>query len=330
MTWNYYNECDPHAAAWLKALMARGLIPLGDVDTRSIVEVMPDDLQGYTQCHFFAGIGGWSLALQLAGWPATRHVWTGSCPCQPFSVAGKRKGTADERHLWPEFARLIGECKPATVFGEQVASKDGREWLNGVLLDLERLGYAGAGADLCAACEGAPHIRQRLFWVPYAGIQRREDGPPIQRGNGAIWATKGPSKLSTKDSETGSGLRHAVQPGLEGHAGNGHHGHEPGRLDPQEERPATTTSFWSDYDIIQFQDGKARRIESGLEPLAHGVSGFVAVGSGGRAKQALAWYHRATALKGFGNAIVPQLGASFIEASEEAKASILETQNDYR
>lgn len=128
---NYYNEFDKKTAAWLRELINQGYLPKGDVDERSIVEVHGSDLTGYTQCHFFAGIGGWSYALQLAGWPADEPVWTGSCPCQPFSCAGKGKGTADERHLWPEFARLIAECKPPVVFGEQVASAAGRKWLGG-------------------------------------------------------------------------------------------------------------------------------------------------------------------------------------------------------
>ena len=125
---NYYNEFDPKAAAWLRQLIAAGLIPPGEVDTRSITDVSPNDLRPFMQCHFFAGIGGWPLALQLAGWPATRPVWTGSCPCQPFSSAGKQLGTADERHLWPVFANLIRECRPSVVFGEQVASAAGRAW----------------------------------------------------------------------------------------------------------------------------------------------------------------------------------------------------------
>ena len=139
MNYHYYNENDPYAAQWLRNLMAAGHIPEGCVDTRSIVDVQPEDLAVFTQCHFFAGIGGWPLALRLAGWPVDKPVWTGSCPCQPFSVAGKRKGNSDERHLWPEFLRLIATCNPATVFGEQVASKDGREWLSGVRNDLENI-----------------------------------------------------------------------------------------------------------------------------------------------------------------------------------------------
>ena len=167
---NYYNENDPHAANWLRQLIKDGHLPDGYVDNRSICEVSGSDLAGFTQCHFFAGIGGWSLALQLAGWAEDRPVWTGSCPCQPFSSAGKGKGVEDERHLWPVFLELIGQCGPAVVFGEQVASKAGRSWLSGVRTDLEALAYGVGALDLCAAGVNAPHIRQRIWWT---GIQSR-------------------------------------------------------------------------------------------------------------------------------------------------------------
>lgn len=161
----YYNEIDPYAAAWLRNLISAGHIAPGDVDERSIEDVRPDDLRGYVQCHFFAGIGVWNHALRRAGWPDDRPVWTGSCPCQPFSAAGKGGGFADERHLWPAFFHFIGECRPPVVLGEQVASKDGLAWLDLVQADLEGTGYASGAVDLCAAGVGAPHIRQRLWWV---------------------------------------------------------------------------------------------------------------------------------------------------------------------
>lgn len=116
----YYNENDPYAAAWLRNLIKAGLIAPGEVDERSIVEIKPSELVGFTQCHFFAGIGGWSYALRLAGWPDNRPIWTGSCPCQPFSAAGKGAGFADERHLWPAWFHLIEQCRPSVIFGEQV------------------------------------------------------------------------------------------------------------------------------------------------------------------------------------------------------------------
>ena len=165
----YYNEFDPKAAAWLRELIKQGHIAPGDVDERSISDVTPDDLRGYTQCHFFAGIGVWSYALRQAGWSDDRPVWTGSCPCQPFSSAGKRKGTSDERHLWPHWFHLISQCRPSDVFGEQVASKDGRAWFDTVQADMEALGFAVGAADLCAAGVGAPHIRQRLWFYGRSG-----------------------------------------------------------------------------------------------------------------------------------------------------------------
>jgi DNA (cytosine-5)-methyltransferase 1 len=161
----YYNEYDPKAAAWLRELIKQGHIADGVVDERSIEDVIPTELAGFTQCHFFAGIGVWSYALRRAGWADDRPVWTGSCPCQPFSAAGKGAGFDDERHLWPAFHYLISQCQPAIVLGEQVASKDGLGWLDLVLSDLEATGYASGAVDLCAAGIGAPHIRQRLWWV---------------------------------------------------------------------------------------------------------------------------------------------------------------------
>jgi DNA (cytosine-5)-methyltransferase 1 len=197
---NYYNEFDPHAAAWLRELISENLIPQGHVDTRSITEVSPSDLSGFTQCHFFAGIAGWPLALALAHWPAGRPVWTGSCPCQPLSCAGQQKGHADERHLWPAFYRLIAECRPPTVFGEQVAGGDGREWLSGVRADLEGVGYAVGAADLCAAGVGAPHIRQRLYWVANAAGERRAGKPVLLRAK-----TGGRDSVDLPEAPGGSG-----------------------------------------------------------------------------------------------------------------------------
>jgi DNA (cytosine-5)-methyltransferase 1 len=183
---HYYNEWDPFAAAWLRNLIAAGLLPDGDVDDRSITDVQPSDLTGYTQCHFFAGIGGWPLALELAGWPPDAPVWTGSCPCQPFSTAGRGGGESDPRHLWPQFARLIEVCRPSVVFGEQVASFAGRGWVAGVRADLESMDYAVGASDLCAASVGAPHIRSRLWWVAESSMARwpqASTGPALNAGN---------------------------------------------------------------------------------------------------------------------------------------------------
>ena len=165
MTAAYYNEIDPKAAAWLRELIKAGHIAPGEVDERSIEDVSPNDIRRFTQCHFFAGIGVWSYALRQAGWPDDRPVWTGSCPCQPFSSAGKGKGIDDERHLWPAFYWLIQQCHPVEIFGEQVANKNGENWLDFVQNDLENEGYT-SGAVIAAACGfGAPHQRKRIYWV---------------------------------------------------------------------------------------------------------------------------------------------------------------------
>lgn len=165
----YYNEIDPYAAAWLRNLISAGHIPAGDVDERSIVDVVASDLHGYSQCHFFAGIGGWSLAARLAGWPDDRELWTGSCPCQPFSVAGKGAGADDERHLWPHMLRLLRARRPAVWMGEQVAAAVGKHWLDGVLADLEGIDYAGRAVVIPACAVNAPHRRDRLWIVAERG-----------------------------------------------------------------------------------------------------------------------------------------------------------------
>jgi DNA (cytosine-5)-methyltransferase 1 len=183
---SYYNEIDPFAVRWLRNLIAAGHLPDGEVDDRNIEDVKPDDLKGFTQCHFFAGIGGWPYALRLAGWDDARSVWTGSCPCQSFSIAGKRKGAADDRHLWPVWFRLIQECRPAAIFGEQVSAAITLGWWDAVATDLERAGYAAGACVLGAHSVGAPHLRQRLWWVGdaiSAGLQRRdEQDVPGKRG----------------------------------------------------------------------------------------------------------------------------------------------------
>lgn len=191
---SYYNEIDKNAAAWLRNLIAAGHIAPGIVDERSIEDVVPTELMGFTQCHFFAGVGIWPLALRNAGWPDARPVWTGSCPCQPFSSAGKGAGFIDERHLWPTFQHLISQCRPELVFGEQVASKDADPWIDLVHTDLEALGYAFGAVAFPSAGVGAPHIRDRTYWVADAQQHHRgsqtepaDHGQP-QGGRPADWA----------------------------------------------------------------------------------------------------------------------------------------------
>ena len=318
---NYYNEYDKKTAAWLRELIRQGLLPDGIVDERSIVDIKPSDLTGYTQCHFFAGIGGWSLALQLAGWPSDRPVWTGSCPCQPFSTAGKGLAQADERHLWPVFFNLIKECKPDTVFGEQVASAIGKGWLDGISADLETEGYACGATVLGAHSVGAPHIRQRLYWVANSyntGSQGRISEElreyPNQRSIGTCGspcrlANSYSGRLQQCDKGIGSVSvvdQNSADGGL-GDAGGERHDGQHSLLRQEEPRRNTgdilqvtgaCKAGWNSHSIIQCRDGKTRRIptEPAFFPLAHGIPA------------------RVVRLRGYGNAIVPQCAQAFIEA----------------
>jgi len=259
---NYYNEHDPKGAAWLRELIAQNQIPAGHVDERSITDVRPDDLLGFTQCHFFAGIGGWSLALKLSEWPEDRPVWTGSCPCQPFSSAGKQMGRKDPRHLWPAFRRLINRCRPPVVLGEQVASADGRRWLAGVRSNLETMGYAVGAADLCAAGVGAPHIRQRLFWVANSTSNRWSEqfnqSREGSRRNPTTHDTTecaGPGGLDIPDSLRGTAGIPGPEHRQERHAGIADHAGD--QADPRErerERERERLSGWCTPSARDWKD----------------------------------------------------------------------------
>lgn len=322
----YYNETDQYAAAWLRELIADGQIALGDVDERSIIEVQVDDLRGYNQCHFFAGIGGWSYALRLASIADSEPIWTGSCPCQPLSGAGQRKGHADERHLWPAFHRLIAECSPPTVFGEQVASKDGREWLAGVRADLEALGYAVGAADLCAASVGAPHIRQRLYWMADAqgsdgrlSIRERRQNEAgsqsLRRGEISRLADTDGRIASDGDPQRSG--QHGQQPQDGGAGGVG----QPEIIEHNGTGDARTgRRQFADASFIRCLNDKSRRAKPGIFPLVDGLPRGVVPGGDPCSPD----YANATAeartmrLRGYGNAIVPQVAAEFIRCAWEA------------
>jgi DNA (cytosine-5)-methyltransferase 1 len=177
----FYNEHDPFKAQWLRNLIAAGVIAPGVVDERSIEDIAPNELYGYKQVHLFAGIGVWSYALRLAGWPDDRQVWTISCPCQPFSTAGALAGFEDERHLWPAAQHLLAQCRPATVIGEQVASEDAKHWIDLVSADMEIMGYAFGAVAFPAASVGAPENRLRTYWMGHTTSARSQVGEVVAR-----------------------------------------------------------------------------------------------------------------------------------------------------
>lgn len=293
----YYNEHDRFAAEWLRELIKGGLIADGEVDERSIEDVLPNELAGFTQCHFFAGIGGWSLALRLAGWRDERRVWTGSCPCQPFSTAGKGNGVNDDRHLWPAFHHLISQCRPPVLFGEQVASAITHGWFDDVSQGLEAQGYAVGAAVLPASAAGRGHSRDRLFFVgdtehhgQLAAAQCGSDGAAIlynQKGAHSPGKLEGTSDICVMADPLRGGRPGQGQMEQSFNTAPGSDGETNKFVD------AGTGMWW-----IECPDGYARPVEPSIPMLAYGLSKDL-VGC---------------AARGFGNAIVPEVGAAFIEA----------------
>jgi DNA (cytosine-5)-methyltransferase 1 len=288
----WYNEIDRQKAATLRNLIEEGAITPGVVDERSIAEVQPEDLTGFTQCHFFAGGGLWSLCLRLAGWPDDRPVWTGSCPCGPFSAAGLRKGFDDPRHLWPEWFRLILERRPDVLFGEQ--SAEAGLWLDLVSSDLERIGYAIGSADIPAAGFGGAHRRQRFGFVADADNAEwwsarapwHDGGWPKtgrQQGHGHAAERRQVGGMGHTDDQRGDGLQasgrqaggrkpsHAGFPcGMENAESFGREGwsYAGQQLEPRL-RGFLHAGSGEACDWLPFTDGKWRPVESGTFPLAH-------------------------------------------------------------
>ncbi|MBT0720427.1 DNA cytosine methyltransferase [Rosenbergiella collisarenosi] len=279
----------------VKELIKQGHIADGVVDERSITDVKPEDLAGFTQCHFFAGIGGWSYALRLAGIPDNFPCWTGSPPCQPFSTAGKQLGQLDDRHLAPTFMRLVDECKPAILFGEQVAAAIGKHWLDDLFNELEKQGYACGAAVLPACSIGAPHKRDRLFFGSKLVVHADNKYQHAARNQEGIAdfdrSSLSPNLLAdTNDNRQPTGSRRRESTRNESRNDTGR-GSSSGRKTNQ-----NPCNNWSDPDWLSGRDGYFRPVEPGTFPLANGIPARV-----GR-------------LRGYGNAIVPQVAAEFIGA----------------
>jgi DNA (cytosine-5)-methyltransferase 1 len=263
-------------------------------------------------------------------------VWSGSCPCQPFSAAGRGAGFADERHLWPAWHWLVGQHRPAVVFGEQVAAKAAEPWLDLVQADLEGLGYAVGAVPVPAAGIGAPHIRDRLWWVAdatHGGWREQRDALGARQGRHADGCGNASGRLAHSSStglegrdarevgrqrpaaERGGGAggvadaernrQHNEQGKPREQGGQGQRRHQPvDGCDPSA-GPGPLHGFWRDADWLLCRDGKWRPVEPGTFPLAHGVS------------------NRVGRLRAYGNAIVPQVAAEFIGAWLDAESTRL-------
>jgi len=366
---NYYNEFDPKAAAWLRELINDKLIPKGDVDTRSITDVSDSELKGYTQHHFFAGIGGWSHALRLAGWPDDKPVWTGSCPCQPFSAAGKNKGKADDRHLWPHFYRLIRELKPNTIFGEQVEGAIKHGWLDDLQADLEKEGYAIGHCVLGAHSINSAHIRQRLYWVAntvnyscerkVTGIHEEESGTKVEDRTNIIESGEssrasnnvlqmgdtsgttservarglpeketgirsqrrenGNVRVRYTDASETNGRIHDTESIRRAVCNTENERQTDGKIDASSNpnNSHNVESFIlqsSDVKWLYCRDNKYRPIKPGIKPLVNGLPRGVVYCSDSVITPNETQEARVMRLKGYGNAIVPQVAAEFIKA----------------
>lgn len=346
----WYNEIDQFAAQWLRNLIEAGQIAPGYVDERSIEDVTPGDLEGFTQHHFFAGVGVWSYALRQAGWPDRKPVWTGSCPCQPFSAAGKGNGFDDERHLWPAFQWLINECKPEHIFGEQVAAGNANVWFDLVQADLEGMDYAFGITPFTAASIGAPHIRERAYWVAHANMQHQPAtgntpgiAERIRSSSAAGMANAGGERFNgidsllqrqesgrlTKDMPEASRLSNScgvANPNSKRSQGEWEDGYQEGweGSDVRQAglcsgagiiRPLEVNGFWRDADWLFCRDGQWRPVEPGTFPLVARLA--KSMGHGKSSLRAMAGRNRTGRLKGYGNAINAEAAKAFISAYME-------------
>jgi len=140
-------------------------------------------------------------------------IITGGYPCQPFSQAGRKKGEQDPRHLWPEYFRLIKECRPSFVIGENVSGHL-KLGLDSVLSDLESEGYATRTFSISAASIGANHKRERVWIVANANGSRNQSTKSGSFGeenekeisdrqnNSATRISSGTNKIFSKQRET--------------------------------------------------------------------------------------------------------------------------------
>ena len=287
----YYNDNDFNNCRWLCNLAFSGLIHPGIYDPRSIVDVKPKDLAGFARVHFFAGIGGWDHALSLARWPSEVPVWTGSCPCQPFSKVGSQHGFQDARHLFPQLISLIRACRPAVVFGEQVArGKLAVDWREYCGSEFRKAGYRFDHAILDATASGRPHQRQRLFWVAHSDLPRSHETP--SEFHSAI-AKEVESKKAKRHGPDGDGRKWETV-----HTGEG----RPFVYDPEPRNVPLAHGF------------SATKGWGGLGPVLAELQRMGLSAEGALATLKKASENRRIRLHGYGNAIIPSVAAAFVSA----------------
>ncbi|MDB5200546.1 MAG: putative cytosine-specific methylase [Chitinophagaceae bacterium] len=222
-----------------------------------------------------------SKNLMGGGYKNTVNIISGGFPCQPYSQAGSRKGKEDERHLWPEMLRTIGEIQPSWVIGENVPGI--LNWNRGVVLheiktDLEGKGFEVFPPCVLPACGlNANHRRERLWIIAYSENNRQNirkvnrdgcEGENIkseQSGNNEVWSE--PVRYNRISSDTNIGRQQECR----------------------QER----------FTPIQFAQDNRLASEPGVR---RGIDGFS---------------NRVDRLKGLGNAIVPQVAFEIFKAIEQ-------------
>lgn len=310
----------------------------------------------------FSGVGGFALAAKWVGWqtsgfveidpfcqkvlakhwpgvqiesdirditgrtfPERPDIITGGFPCQPFSVAGKRRGTADDRHLWPEMVRVIKEYKPRWVLGENVAGIIPME-LDSVLLDLEVAGYEAWPLVIPACGVDARHRRNRVWIVanserPRTGGERREINDEGRRTS-ANWRkslrqTDGPISASWADAAS-EDVAYPNEPRPQGRFSGELQERGTERIvgpssaslaytgEQQRNGGSDGTCWWSREPLEALRDARRRgRQEDGMS-IPESLLGRVADGVP----------HRVDRLRSLGNAIVPLVAYEIFRAIE--------------
>jgi len=294
----------------------------------------------------FSGIGGFDLAAEWMGWnnkfhcewnpfgqKVLKHYWpesesfnditktdftkyankisilTGGFPCQPYSAAGKRKGKEDERHLWPEMLRAIREIRPRWVVGENVLGLV--NWSGGLVFhevqtDLEAQGYEVFPFLLPAAAVNAPHRRDRIWFVAYTpggnekpgkyGSLRSKNGKAHSERTQTIHNAPGSNGNKGITSDTGSG-------GVQGYGGK------------SKSKQLQATEFNKD-NSKQFRRMDWQEFPT-QPPICGGDDGLPTELDGITFSK---W--RNESIKGYGNAIVPQVVYQIFKAIEEYEKTL--------
>lgn len=297
-----------------------------------------NDIRRLTHEQFIADSEGWESRKQterkgrknISGGNIKIDLLTGGFPCQPFSCAGRRRGTEDDRFLWPEMFRVIKEFRPRWIIGENVngitnmvesggeigmegagdtdaedgngISSDGILW--GIIESLEDLGYSIQPLVIPACAVGAPHRRDRIWIIAHRNsdtVRHAANSDQLHDDHAGHGAGEvcGKQRWETTEIQGCSIDNYTRREGLEGHARNGH-GSE-GRQNP------AGSVFQAGWECDWLEVASALcRVDDGL-PVS--LDGFKLSKS----------KHREERLKGLGNAIVPQIAFEIMRKIREVE-----------